>query len=156
MPAEFTRLFAERLTLQTGRKTIEVKSEMELLANHAYLAAGGTHLKVKQVGQKLICYVSEGPLVNNFKPSVSVLFESLYRTHLGNKLVAFMLSGMGRDGAVEMKLLRTQGTLCIGQSEESCTVYGMPRAAKELDAINFELSPDEMIKKMGGKVKKTA
>ncbi|MAV91668.1 MAG: hypothetical protein CL676_09605 [Bdellovibrionaceae bacterium] len=148
MPPQFTDLYAKRLARQTGRPTIEVSERMELQQGHAYIAAGGRHMVVRSRGQKLFVEPLEGEPVNRFMPSVSVLFESVFQNNLATKTVAIMLTGMGSDGSKEMLELKNRGSLTIGQSEESCSVYGMPRAAQELGALCYSMSPEEMIRSM--------
>lgn len=145
MPESFTGPYAERLTQQTSKKTFEVKSMMELKNGHVYLAAGGVHAVLVKEGRKIFVKPQRSPEVNRFCPSVSVLFKSAYDCKLAEHSIAIMLTGMGYDGAREMKLLRDNGTLTLGQSRETCVVYGMPRAAFEAGAVMHECSPDEMI-----------
>lgn len=156
MPPEFTRLYSERLTHQSKRKTTEVRGEVELKQGEAYLAAGGTQLKIFKRGGRYFAVATDDDHVNRFKPSVSYMFESIHKLNLGNRVLALMLTGMGSDGSIEMKKLKDQGALCIGQKESSCTVYGMPRAAKELNAVEFELSPEEMIHKFSTSLDKAS
>lgn len=148
MPEQFTGLYAERIQRQSGKQTIEVRTAVELKSGCAYIAAGGTHLIVENKGGSLIARVKSGEAVNRFKPSVSVLFESLLRARLGHNLIALMLTGMGRDGANEMLELKKAGALTIGQDEESCVVYGMPRAAQEIGALCWSASPEKIIAKL--------
>lgn len=145
MPPDFTRLYAERLTRQTGRKTNEVVDSFILTPGQAYLASGGYHMVVKKMGGAIKVLKAEGDPINRFKPSVSALFQSIGEQKLASKTLAIMLTGMGYDGAKEMLMLKKSGAVTIGQSQESCTVYGMPRAAAELGALSYVASPAEMV-----------
>jgi two-component system, chemotaxis family, protein-glutamate methylesterase/glutaminase len=146
MPTEFTGLYADRIGRQTGRPTFEISSRMELKRGSAYIAAGGTHAVVDVTsGGVLIARPIQKEPVNRFKPSVSVLFESVVQANISSRSLSIMLTGMGRDGANEMLLLKNGGGFTMGQSEESCVVYGMPRAAAELGALLFVGSPGDMV-----------
>jgi two-component system chemotaxis response regulator CheB len=153
MPPDFTGLFAQRLSLQSGRKTIEVTHEVEVKRGEAYLASGGKHLKLKKLGAKLILFSDNSDPVNRFRPSVSVLFQSALDQKIASRSVALMLTGMGQDGVNEMKALRDQGCICLAQNEETCVVFGMPRAAIEVGAVDLVLSPSMMIAKLTDKLK---
>ncbi len=155
MPEMFSALYAHRLERQTGRKVYEVSEQRELVPGQAYIAAGGFHMVLeKKKGGGWFVAPKTGDHVNKFKPSVSVLFESIVNSGLSSKTVALMLTGMGFDGAREMLNLKNKGAVTIGQSKESCVVYGMPRAAEELGALTMSASPEEMIQLLSGACKK--
>lgn len=145
MPSIFTGLFAERIQKQTGRPTVEVKEMTKLENGHAYIASGNIHMVVEIHDRELFVRPKDGNLVNRFKPSVSVLFDSIFNCGMASKTVAIMLTGMGYDGAKEMLKLKQAGSLTIGQSKETCVVYGMPRAAAEIGALSWSASPQQMI-----------
>jgi two-component system chemotaxis response regulator CheB len=146
MPAHFTRLYAERLQNQTGRKTFEVSKLIELENGNSYIAAGGFHTVLLKTKEDKVCVdVSDKPPVNRFKPSVSVLFQSAVDHSLSSRCIAIMLTGMGSDGAREMLALKQQGAFTVGQNEKSCVVYGMPKAANDIGALCVQMSPEEMV-----------
>lgn len=145
MPEAFTGAFAERLTKQAKRKTIEVRSPQQLQIGCAYLAAGGNHIEVYKESGRLWVRPNNQEEVNRFKPSVSVLFGSAHEQRLSKNVVAIMLTGMGHDGALEMKKLRDAGAFTFGQSKETCVVYGMPRSAAEAGAVICECSPQRIV-----------
>lgn len=144
MPENFTGFYAERLNHQT-RPTQEVLQEMRLERGRAYLAHGGAHVVIERRGGDLWVKPDHREPVNRFRPSVSVLFESVLKGKLAQDSLGIILTGMGKDGSKEMLMLREAGTVTIGQSKDSCVVYGMPRAAEELGALQFSASPQEMI-----------
>lgn len=144
MPAHFTQLFAERLTKQTGKHTTEVCGPIKINPDNVYLASGGAHMIVEVGPMGFQVNVQNSEPINRFKPSVSVLFDSVQKVGLAGKSISIMLTGMGRDGAKEMRKLKDSGSLTIGQSEESCVVFGMPRAASEEGALLYSLSPNEI------------
>jgi len=139
MPEAYTEGFASRLDMQCRVTVRESADKMPLETGTAYIAHGGKHIRVarKAIGYELV-HSDEGN-VSGHKPSVDVLFESVAENFSG-VVVAVMLTGMGRDGARGMLALRRGGAHTIGQSEDSCVVYGMPRVAKEVGGVTEELS----------------
>lgn len=148
MPGQFTKLFSERIQRQTGRPTYEVSDLTELKQGCAYLAAGGRHVTVEKRGSNLYARPTDTEPVNRFKPSISVLFQSIFNVGLSESAVAIILTGMGRDGSEELLKLKNAGSLTIGQSQKSCVVYGMPRAAAEIGALCWSGSPTEIVRKL--------
>ncbi len=139
MPAGFTQRFAQRLNELTPFHVFEASHGAVLKSGDVAIAAGHAHLRVERQGQTYVCAVQEGAPVHGHQPSVDVLFESVARMG-GAETLGVILTGMGRDGAVGLLAMRQVGAQTLGQSESSCLVYGMPRAAKELGAVQQELS----------------
>lgn len=134
MPPGFTRSFAERLNRMCQPTVGEAKDGAPLLPGHVYLAPGGEkHLEVVGSGQ-LRCRLSSGDPVNGHRPSVDVLFHSVAKV-VGPRAVGAILTGMGRDGAQGMLAMREAGAMTVGQDEASCVVYGMPKVAFEIGAV---------------------
>lgn len=147
MPASFTASFAQRLDRFSGAKVAEAKEGAPLLPGHVYLAPGGaTHLEVSGSGS-LRCRLREGDLVNGHRPSVDRLFESVSAS-VGENAVGVILTGMGRDGAQGLLTIRRAGGATIGQDEATSVVYGMPRVAHEVGAVERQLS----LSKIAGEV----
>jgi two-component system chemotaxis response regulator CheB len=107
------------------------------------LAPGGRHLSLVRQGPSLATVVAEGALVSRHRPSVDVLFRSVARA-AGTAAAGVLLTGMGDDGAEGLLAIRDAGGLTIAQDEESCVVWGMPRAAVELGAANHVLPLGEI------------
>ena len=130
IPPVFSRALAERLnSLCPGITVLESQGGERLQRGYVYIAPGDRHLTVENQGGVLKTRLSEGDKVSGHKPSVDVLFQS--GTGISQRVVAALLTGMGRDGAEGMKCLRQKGARTIAQSEKTCVVYGMPRAAVE-------------------------
>lgn len=110
------------------------------LPGHAYFAPDGFHMGI---GKNGIINLSEEEYEHGARPSVSYLFRSVARNY-GGKAIGVILTGMGRDGAAELKLLKENGCITIVQDKDSSAVYGMPAAARELDAAVYELSPAQI------------
>lgn len=134
MPATFTKSFAERLDRQCRPTVSEAVDGAPLLPGHVYLAPGGSHHLSVTGSTSLRCRLSgEGP-VSGHRPSVDVLFRSL-ADHAGASAVGLILTGMGRDGADGMLAMRRAGARTFGQDEASSVIYGMPKAAFEIGAV---------------------
>jgi two-component system chemotaxis response regulator CheB len=141
MPPAFTRSFASRLDRACAAKVQEATDGAKLLPGHVFLAPGGTeHL---EVSADMRCRLKSGERVNGHCPSVDVLFESVARFCKG-KSVGVILTGMGKDGASGLLSMRKAGAKTFGQSEGSCIVYGMPKAAFEAGAVEKQLSLDRL------------
>jgi two-component system chemotaxis response regulator CheB len=142
IPAEFSRAFAQSLNNLVPFTVKEAEDGEPLQADHVYIAPGGLQMGVeKKVGRLHIC-VREAPPVNRFKPSVDYLFLELQKIR-GFRLVAGILTGMGRDGAEGILQLKKSGARTLAQDEKTCAVFGMPRAAIELGAIDRVVALDD-------------
>ncbi len=144
IPPEFSSLFANRLNEELPFTVSEAVNGEALLDNHVYIAPGDKHLEVTRgVGKKPYLYVKKGDKVNGHCPSVDKLFYSVGNTFKARAL-GVLLTGMGTDGALGLSMLRRSGAITITQDEISCVVYGMPAAAKELGASQYEVSLEMM------------
>jgi len=110
----------------------------ELKSGHAYLSNGDSHLKIKKEKDRYIAYYTDEAPVNRHKPSIDVLFESASIV-TKNHAVGVLLTGMGKDGAEALKKMRNSGSYTIVQDEYTSIIYGMPKAALDIDAANEEL-----------------
>ncbi len=136
----FTQGLVDWLSDSTGYKISVAKSGDRPLPAHAYVAPDDYHMKLSSTGRiELI----DAPAVNGHKPSVSVLFSSLLK-NIGPNLIGILLSGMGKDGAYELKLIKEHGGLTLVQSKESSVVYGMPGVAVDMKAHSMILAPEEI------------
>ena len=139
MPAGFTNSFAQRLNGLCRIVVSEAVHGERVLPGHAYIAPGGFHLSLTRSGANYVAQVDQAPPVNRHRPSVDVLFDSAAR-HAGKNAIGVILTGMGRDGAEGLQRMRQAGAHTIAQDEASCVVYGMPREAVALGAVN-EVAP---------------
>ena len=136
MPATFTPSFAARLDKMSGATVTEAVDGAPLMPGHIYLAPGGVaHLEVS--GTTPRCRLSQGDTVSGHRPSVDVLFRSVAR--LRRPMTGVILTGMGRDGAQGLLEMRNAGAHTLGQDEASSVVYGMPRVAHEIGAVERQL-----------------
>ncbi|MEI4485942.1 chemotaxis response regulator protein-glutamate methylesterase [Frigidibacter sp. MR17.14] len=128
MPASFLASFARRLDGIVAPKVRLAEDGQPLRQGEVRLAPGGSHHLA--LGNGMTCRLLEAPKRSGHRPSVDVLFESA--VPLASKVVAALLTGMGRDGAEGMAALRAAGARCIAQDQASSVVWGMPRAALEI------------------------
>lgn len=137
MPESFTASFASRLNSTCAPEILEARDGALLDIGKVYIAPGKiAHLEVN-IGAKLSCKFTDQGLVSGHKPSVDVLFRSL--APLGSRVVAVILTGMGRDGAEGLLEIRNAGGQTLGQDKATSVVYGMPRVAFELGAVEKQL-----------------
>lgn len=138
MPPTFTANFAARLDRVCAPRVMEATDGAPIMPGHVYIAPGGAaHLEIHG-GMQPRCRLREGPAVNGHRPSVDVMFNSVVET-FGRRAVGVILTGMGRDGAQGLKNMRDVGASTLGQDESTCVVYGMPRVAFELGAVERQL-----------------
>lgn len=139
MPGTFTRSFAERLNRACAAHVSEASEGDVLQPGHIYLAPGGErHLQIGGASQ-LRCRLAAEEPVNGHRPSVDVLFNSVAKA-AGPAAVGVILTGMGRDGAKGLLAMRQAGASTLGQDEASSVVYGMPKAAFEVGAVQRQVA----------------
>lgn len=141
MPAAFTASFAARMDKAAQVKIVEAEHGMTLQRGTVYIAPGGDHhmeLISMASGAGGRIRLRHAPPMTGHRPSVDMLFHSI--APLGSRAVGVILTGMGRDGAEGLRAMRDAGAHTLGQSRDSCVVYGMPRAAYELGAVQKEIS----------------
>ena len=143
MPPGFTRSFAARMNSLCRITVSEASDGERVLPGHAYIAPGDHHLRLAKSGSNYIIALDGGEPVNRHKPSVEVMFQSVARV-AGRNALGVMLTGMGRDGATAMLEMRNAGSFNIAQDEASCVVFGMPREAIAVGAVNEVLPVTEI------------
>src|SRR5205085_1148298 len=134
MPGAFTGAFAQRLNAFSQIEVREAQDGDVLQTGVALIAPGGRHLELVNAGRTVRIHLSDGPAVSGHRPSVNVLFRSAAGT-LGSRAVGVLLTGMGADGAAGLLDMRNHGATTIAQDEASCVVYGMPKEAVALGAV---------------------
>ena len=143
MPPGFTKHFADSLNLEGRLEVTEAKSGDRVMPGRVLIAPGGEHMTVRRSGGVYIVQCNKGENVNGHCPSVDVLFDSVARVAAGNA-VGIILTGMGADGAEGLLKMRLSGARTIGQDEATSIVYGMPKVADDLGAVE-EVQPLEGI-----------
>jgi two-component system chemotaxis response regulator CheB len=139
IPPVFSKMFADRLNNTTPLRVREAQNGDFLEKGLVLVAPGDRHMRVKKLGDRLKVEVAEGDKVNGHCPSVDVLFNSVAEV-CGSCAVAVIMTGMGEDGARGLLNLRNSGARTIGQDEKSSVVYGMPKAAYEMGAVEKQVA----------------
>ncbi len=143
MPEKFTAMYAQRLDGICAMRIKEARDGDRLERGVVLIAPGGKHMQLRKNGGQYYAAVADGPPVNRHKPSVDVLFKSLAEATNGDAL-AIMLTGMGDDGARGMKQLHDLGVRTIAQDEASCVVFGMPKEAIKVGAVDQVMPLDNI------------
>lgn len=138
MPAGFTQMYAKRLDDQCRVRVKEAETGDVVLPGQVLIAPGGDrHMRVVKVGNQYQVECKAGPKVNGHCPSVDVLFESVSKV-AGSNALGIILTGMGGDGAKGLLAMKEAGARTIGQDESTCVVYGMPKVAYDLGAVQYQ------------------
>lgn len=140
IPATFSKLFAERLNGESALSVKEAEDGDIVCNDTVYVAPGAKHMRVVKEGGQCRISCKEGPRVHGCCPAVDILFDSIHNIAGDcSKVLAVILTGMGKDGASGMLKLRQKGAKTLGQDEVTSVVYGMPKAAWELGAVEKQL-----------------
>lgn len=137
MPPNFTAAMASRLNQLTQLTVMEAEDGMALQENHVYIVPGGSQCVVKSQSGRPVPVFKVGPDESNsiYKPSIEVTTESLHNVY-GGDVLALMMTGMGSDGVKGFARLKEAGAYVIAQNEETCVVYGMPKAVVDKGLAN--------------------
>ncbi|WAM32728.1 protein-glutamate methylesterase/protein-glutamine glutaminase [Caldicellulosiruptor naganoensis] len=144
MPPNFTKAFAERLAFITSKCIKEAEDNEEVKPGCIYIAKGGYHLAVEERQGKLYTRVLDLEKIKSHKPSADILFSSIAEA-CEKDAIGIIMTGMGSDGSDGILEMRKKGAITIAQNEKTCVVFGMPKAAIEIDAIEFVMSPEEIV-----------
>lgn len=139
MPPVFTKLYAERLNNHCLMEIKEAQDGDRVHEGRVLIAPGSYHMKIKKKGNLYYVECQTGEKVNGHCPSVDILFDSVAE-QVGRKAIGVILTGMGMDGARGLLAMKKKGARTIGQDEETSIIYGMPRAAFDLGAVEKQVS----------------
>ena len=128
MPIGFTRSLAERMNTQCAMTVLEAQEDDPIQPGHIYIAPGGYHLKIRRNGDRFRALLSKQPRDTLHVPSVDVLMQSVAETWPG-PMLGIVLTGMGSDGSDGIKAMKKRGGTILAQNEDTCVVFGMPKAA---------------------------
>ena len=143
IPAFFSKAFAERLNRNCELQIKQACHGDNLSQGEVLIAPGDYHMRLQWDGTRYRVDLDQGPQLHHQRPAVDHLFESGAKC-AGSKAIGVILTGMGKDGAAGLKQLHDTGAQTIGQDQQSCVVYGMPRAAFEAGAVDVQMSLDEI------------
>jgi two-component system, chemotaxis family, protein-glutamate methylesterase/glutaminase len=147
IPETFSRLFAERMNSVSAMKVCEAEQHQMIQRGHAYIAPGHSHLALERFAAGYRTVLSSQALINRHRPSVEFLFRSAAQ-HLASRAIGVMLTGMGKDGAAAMLEMKHAGAYNFAQDEASCVVFGMPREAIVLGAVDEVVPLPEMAQRV--------
>jgi len=136
MPAQFTTSFAGRLNELCQMRVKEAEDGDPVTSGNVLIAPGNFHMLLKRRGPGYCVVVKTGPLVHFQRPAVDILFRSVAR-HAGDNAVGIILTGMGKDGAEGLLEMKKAGAVTIAQDEKSSVVYGMPKEARLIGAVDY-------------------
>jgi len=143
MPPGFTKTFADSLNEIAKVRVKEAKEGDSVIPGIALIAPGNFHMLLKRSGAKYFVEIKQGPRVQHQRPSVDVLFSSVAKA-AGPNAVGIILTGMGKDGAKGLLEMKKAGAKTIAQDETTSVVFGMPKAAIELKAVDKVLPLQEI------------
>lgn len=147
MPETFTASFARRLDGLCAPRVIEAQGNEKVEPGNVYIAPGHSHLQIRRAAAGYVTELLATPPVNRHRPSVDVLFDSA-ASLVGRQAVGVILTGMGKDGAQGLLRMRQAGARTFGQDEASCVVYGMPREAYLVGAVEEQWALEEIGKRV--------
>lgn len=143
IPPVFSNMFAQRLNTSTNFTVKEAQTGDYVESGHILIAPGDQHMKIKKVNGRYKVECFKGEKVNGHCPSIDVLFESVAK-EVNKDGIGVILTGMGYDGAKGLLSMRRRGGRTIGQDEKSCVVYGMPKVAYNVGAVEKQISLDNI------------
>lgn len=146
MPAKFTNSFATRLNNESRLSIKEAESGDVLLPGQVYIAPGGLHTSLKKKDNRYILSCDENTSGLSTCPSIDILFNSVAASTKGSS-IGVLLTGMGSDGAAGLKVMHDTGSRTIGQ-DKTAVIYGMPRVAFELGAVDVQLPLERIARKL--------
>jgi len=135
MPEQFTTPFARRLDEICQMEVREARDDEHAVPGLALVAPGNRHMLLRQSGAQYLVKIKNGPSVNHQRPSVDVLFQSVAR-YAGDSAIGVLLTGMGDDGAKGLLAMHEKGAYTLAQDEETSVVFGMPKEAIKLGAVD--------------------
>ena len=144
IPPVFSKAFADRLNTQCNFEVREAVDGDRLTPGLALVAPGNFHLLLQWASDHYTVRVTDGPQVWHQRPAVVLLFKSAAGCGAAPHAIAGVLTGMGKDGAEGLLLLREKGATTFAQDEASCVVYGMPRAAWEIGGAQRQIPLDDV------------
>jgi len=143
IPPVFSKMFADRLNDSTQLRVKEAQTGDYVDPGSVLIAPGGQHMRIKKIGGRYRVECFEGEKVNGHCPSIDVLFESVAK-EVGKGAIGIILTGMGYDGAKGLLTMRRKGARTLGQDEKSSVVYGMPKVAFEIGAVERQIPLETM------------
>ncbi|MFP4040896.1 MAG: chemotaxis response regulator protein-glutamate methylesterase [Desulfosudaceae bacterium] len=153
MPALFTKSLAKSLNAKSTIRVVEAQDEEFLLPGTVYLAPGGKQMRISPgPDHRKIINITDDPPENSCKPSVDYLFRSVAE-NFGRKITGVIMTGMGSDGYLGIRAMKSAGALIIAQDEATCTVFGMPKKPIESGLVDVVAPLDDIVAEIVNSVK---
>ncbi|AVB75484.1 protein-glutamate methylesterase/protein-glutamine glutaminase [Methanococcus maripaludis] len=157
MPKGFTRVFAERMNNNSAITVKEAEHGEIVKPDHAYVAPGDSQMVLQKRGGNVYIIIDENmPKIHGTKPTVDVTAEYVTK-YYGKNTIGVLLTGIGRDGANGLKMVKNKGGYTIAQNQDTCVIYGMPKTAIEMNVVDKVMDPIDIpleiikfAKKIGG------
>jgi len=134
MPAKFTKTFAQSLNKACAMEVKEAETNDTVRPGLVLIAPGNFHMIFRRSGARYYVEIKDGPMVHHQRPAVDILFDSVAK-YAGANSIGVILTGMGKDGGAGLLKMKNAGSRTIGQNEETCVVYGMPKVAFEMGGV---------------------
>ena len=148
MPPVFTASLADSLDRRSKLRVKEAELGEPIEPNTVYIAPGGVHMDIKHGEDRTIeIDIHSDPPENSCRPAADVLFRSVAKVY-GKNILAVVMTGMGSDGALGVQEMKKNGCYCINQTEETCVVYGMPRAIDEMGLADAQVDLERIAPKI--------
>lgn len=138
MPPVFTKMYAERLNNSCNMEVKEAENGDVIIPGRVLIAPGDFHMKVNKKDNSFVVECFQGEKVNGHRPSVDILFNSIAEK-VGSRSIGIILTGMGYDGAKGLLNMKKNGAITIGQDQNSCVVYGMPKVAYDIGGVTEQI-----------------
>jgi two-component system chemotaxis response regulator CheB len=135
MPEGFTRSLAERLAIRSSLPVREAQDADVVNAGQVLIAPAGLHMKLRRRGERVRVWLDEEPKGALHRPSADVLMASAAKVY-GSRTLGVILTGMGSDGVLGLRAIREAGGQALAESEETCVIYGMPKAAVQAGVVD--------------------
>ena len=156
MPAPFPKALAADLNKKSQLNVIVGQDGTAVKAGTAIIAPGSRHMIIKRDGDRVITELNDGPKENSCRPAVDVLFRSVNKCCKNNGVLALIMTGMGSDGLQGVQTLKQNKCYCMTQSEETCVVYGMPKALDDANLSDESVNLDQIASRLVALAKKGA
>lgn len=147
MPESFTASFARRLDSLCAPHVVEAQGREKVEVGTVYIAPGHSHLQIRRSATGYLTELLDTPPVNRHRPSVDVLFDSAAEV-VGRQAIGVIMTGMGKDGAQGLLRMRQAGARTFGQDEATCVVYGMPREAFLVGAVEEQCNLGDLARRV--------
>jgi two-component system chemotaxis response regulator CheB len=143
MPPGFTRYLAERLAIRSALPVREAQDGESVAPGHVLIAPAGRHMKLRRRGGDVRVWLDDEPRSALHKPSADVLMRHVAEVY-GRRALGVVLTGMGSDGVEGLRAIKAAGGSTLAESEETCVIYGMPKAAQDAGVVDRAIPLDKM------------